>query len=189
MQPMHVPYVTARGTERRSFQDAEERKNEKSKSEEAKKALKNLLRSGIPGIESMFAGPGQSKASKSKRSAGKLSGGQSARAGGCGEVHGKAFFFICRPAKRLSQDDRSESRKVHEGHFRQGRSDNRHSHGGSFVGSHLQRRGSTGTPKGPSSPLDYVSLDVSKLHIEYVCVHTYVCLSDLHIIFRPSLAR
>ena len=30
----------------------------KNKGDEAKNALKNLLRSGIPGIENMFAGPG-----------------------------------------------------------------------------------------------------------------------------------
>ena len=53
------------------LQDAADRS--KNKSDEAKKALKNLLRSGIPGIESMFAGPGQGpQTSKTEQSRGKF---------------------------------------------------------------------------------------------------------------------
>ena len=39
----------------------------KNKGDEAKNALKNLLRSGIPGIEGMFAGPGDSQQKPMKK--------------------------------------------------------------------------------------------------------------------------
>ena len=51
----------------------DDQKNTKSQSNEAKNALKNLLRSGIPGIEGMFSSGSAPTASKGK-GAGKLSG-------------------------------------------------------------------------------------------------------------------
>eukprot|EP00094_Tigriopus_californicus_P004904 TCALIF_04722-PA protein Name:"Protein of unknown function" AED:0.23 eAED:0.19 QI:0/0.72/0.65/0.86/0.81/0.73/23/0/2841 len=57
-------------------EDSEDRaKRSKETAAEAKTALKNLLKSGIPGIETMFAGP-SADASGRKKTAGKLSGRQ-----------------------------------------------------------------------------------------------------------------
>lgn len=56
-------------------EDSEDRAKRSKETAEAKNALKNLLKSGIPGIESMFAGPPTDGSGK-KRTAGKLSGRQ-----------------------------------------------------------------------------------------------------------------
>ncbi len=55
------------------FQGAAERDKNQKASADAKAALKNLLRSGIPGVEAMFAPKESNNASGGKRKAGKLS--------------------------------------------------------------------------------------------------------------------